>query len=99
MLWFKVHSSHSLALPLQQQQPLDPVFSLCKEFMADSQFPRAYEIGKYLGLEIQSSGEGLRNLAIPAKRGGAARMVMQCRAAPSDALPIAPDPGSGGQRS
>jgi hypothetical protein len=26
---------------LQQQQTLDPVFSLCKEFMADSQFPRA----------------------------------------------------------
>jgi len=46
VLWFKVHSSHSQALPLQQQQPLDPVFSLCKEFMADSQFPRAYEIGK-----------------------------------------------------
>jgi hypothetical protein len=35
VLWFKVHSSHSLALPLQRQQPLDLVFSLCKEFMAD----------------------------------------------------------------
>ena len=47
VLWFKVHSSRSLALSLQQQQTPDAVYSLCKEFMADSQFPRAYKIDKH----------------------------------------------------
>ena len=47
VLWFKVHSSPLLGLSLQQQQTLEPVFSLCREFMAGSEFPRAYKIGKH----------------------------------------------------
>jgi hypothetical protein len=59
LFWFKIHSSHFQALLLQQQQPLDPVFSLCKEFMADSQFPRAYKIGKHSRARVPSRRGGI----------------------------------------
>jgi hypothetical protein len=69
---FRLALVHSLALPLQQQQPLDPVFSLCKEFMADSQILRACKIGT-LGPEFQSPARGLRNLAFLQRRNRSSR--------------------------